>query len=333
MSCIHPRILPTVFAALLLYFGCAGISRVGDQSNAAVNLGTPPGSYQITSGAESVTIPFEMFRGDIRMRATINGRDCRFLVDNGNLWDELLFFGSPKIDSLGLDITGTTVLGDTAAENPILADVAEDINIAFGDLAFSGQTGIITRYIPGLPNPWEGADGQISAAFFKNFVVAVNFDESRLTLTPPDRFRYRGKGQAVPMHPGPLDSRTVSAQVAVTEDSVVDLELLVDLGGIYPLYLLIGGDSPISLPEDAEEAVLGVGFGTDRGYLGRVSRLTIGDYTLENIPTAFKTAGEGPSVFGDTMIGMPLLQRFNLVFDYFRGRLYLEPNRLFDDPF
>lgn len=322
-----------LLTVLLLHYGCSGIGRSGGQPTALVELGTPPGSYQITSGAEFVTIPFELFRSDIRMRVTINGRDCHFLVDNGNLWGELLFFGSPRIDSLGLDITGVTVLGDTAAENPILADVAEDITIGFGDLVFNGQTGIITRYIPGLPNPWEGADGQISAAFFKNFVVAVNFDESRLTLTPPDRFRYRGKGQAVPLHPGPLDSRTVTAQVAVTDDSVVDLELLVDLGGIYPLYLLVGGDSPISLPADAEEAVLGVGFGADRGYLGRISRLTIGGYTLENVPTAFKTAGEGASVFGDTMLGMPLLQRFNLVFDYFRGRLYLEPNRSFNDPF
>jgi hypothetical protein len=274
-----------------------------------------------------------MFRSDIRMRAEINGRDCHFLVDNGNLWDELLFFGSPKIDSLDLNITGTTILGDTTADNPILADVAEEITIAFGDLEFSGQTGIITRYISGLPNPWEGADGQISAAFFKNFVVAVNFDESRLTLTKPDRFQYTGKGQAVPMHTGPFDSRTITAQVAVADDSPLDLELLVDLGGIYPLYLLVGSDGRISLPADAEEAVLGVGFGADRGYLGHVSRLAIGGYAVENVLTAFKLAGEGASVFGDTMIGMPLLQRFNLVFDYFHGRLFLEPNRAFGNPF
>ena len=341
MSCIHRCMLPTVFAALLIWLGCGSIGHMGGQTGPdsaselfpSLDPGTPPGSYQITSGAESVTIPFELFRGDIRMRVTINGRNCHFLVDNGNLWDELLFFGNPKIDSLGLDITGVTVLGDTAAENPILADVAEDITIAFGDLVFSGQTGIITRYIPGLPNPWEGTDGQISAAFFKNFVVAVNFDQSRLTLTKPDRFRYRGKGRAVTMHQGPLDSRTISAWVTAADDSPVDLELLVDLGGIYPLYLSLGSDDRLSLPEDAEEAVLGVGFGAEKGYLGRVSRLTIGDYTLENVPAAFKLAGEGASVFGDTMIGMPLLQRFNLVFDYFHGRLYLEPNRSFSDPF
>ncbi|MFC1547828.1 hypothetical protein ACFL5M_04810 [Candidatus Neomarinimicrobiota bacterium] len=342
MNVKYRSVLLTILAALLLESGCSGIGYVGGEksgtptvgSGTAVNLGTPLGSYQILSGKESVTIPFEMFRSDIRMSARINGRDCHFLVDNGNLWDELLFFGSPKIDSLELEITGVTALGDTSVENPIYADVAEDITIAFGDLVFSGQTGIITRYIPGLPNPWEGADGQISAAFFKNFMVSINFDESRITLIKPEQFRYTGPGQAVTVHQGPLDSRTITAEVAIAEGSVLDLELLVDLGGIYPLYLPLGSDDRITLPEDAEEVVLGIGFGgPEQGYLGRINRLTIGNYTLENVLTAFTPMAENASVFGGTMVGMPLLQRFNLVFDYFHDHLYVEPNQSFNDPF
>jgi hypothetical protein len=342
MNVKYRNVILTVLAAFLLETGCSGIGSIGKEKSGApagvsstvADLDKPPGNYEIHSGQESVTIPFEMFRSDIRMSARINGRDCHFLVDNGNLWDELLFFGSPKIDSLELEITGITALGDTTVENPIYADVAEDITIAFGDLVFSGQTGIITRYIPGLPNPWEGADGQISAAFFKNFMVAINFDESHITLIPPEQFQYTGQGKAVSMHHGPLDSRTITAEVAIADESDLTLELLVDLGGIYPLYLPLGSDDRITLPEDAEEAVLGIGFGgPEQGYLGRVSRLIIGDYTLENVLTAFTPMTENASVFGSTMIGMPLLQRFNLVFDYFHDRLYLEPNQSFSEPF
>jgi len=79
----------TLLASLLLHFGFSGIGCVGGQPTAVVAPGAPPGSYTITSGKESVTIPFEMFRGDIRMRAQINGRDCHFLVDNGSLWYDL----------------------------------------------------------------------------------------------------------------------------------------------------------------------------------------------------------------------------------------------------
>ena len=71
------------------------------------------GSYEILSGRKSVSIPFEMFRGDIRMKARINGRDCHFLVDNGSLWDELLFFGSQG--GLGLMITKAESVAEVVA--------------------------------------------------------------------------------------------------------------------------------------------------------------------------------------------------------------------------
>jgi hypothetical protein len=73
--------------------------------------------------------------------------------------------------------------------------------------------------------------------------------------------------------------------------------------------------------------------GPQQGYIGRVSRIRIGDYTLEDVETAFTPVAENASPFGNTMIGMPLLQRFNLVFDYFNNHLYLESNQSFSEPF
>ena len=333
MKIRYRAIILTGLTIALLGSACSHIRSTTETESRDI-MAEAPGSYEILSGQDSVRIPFEMFRGDIRMLARINDRDCYFLVDNGSLWDELLFFGSPKIDSLGLEITGETVLGDTTAENPLVADVAEHITIAFGGLVFRDQTSIITRYIPGLPNPWEGADGQISAAFFKNFVVAVDFDASQITLIKPEAFRYTGNGQAIPMHPGPHDSRTITAHVEIEDGSELILELLVDLGGIYPLYLPLGSDERIALPADAEEAVLGIGLGgPQKGYLGRIHSLRIGDYVLEDVVTAFTPVAAGATVYGNTMIGMPLLERFNLVFDYFHDHLYLEPNRAFQEPF
>jgi hypothetical protein len=292
-----------------------------------------PGSYAIKASRESVVIPFEMYRGDIRMEVEINEQTCYFLVDNGSLWDELLFFGSPKVDALGLNVTGERILGDETAANPNIIDVASGVAVDFGTIVFTDQAAAIMRYIPGLPNPWEGADGQISAGFFKNFTVSIDFDESELTLTKPTSCAPPGSGYAAVMKPGPFDTRLLEVEIETTPGAVITMDLLIDLGGIHALYLPFGHDGSIALPDDAREEVLGVGYGSpDMGYIGRVSKVQIGPYEMSDVRAAFKESSGEEAEYGSAMIGMPLLQQFNLTFDYFCDRLILEPNSSFRDP-
>jgi hypothetical protein len=51
------------------------------------------------------------------------------------------------------------------------------------------------------------------------------------------------------------------------------------------------------------------------------------------VPTAFTVVDENSDVYGNTMIGMPLLRRFNVIFDYFNERIILEPSESFKNPF
>lgn len=286
-----------------------------------------PGKYQILSENGRITIPFEFYRNKFRFKAVINGRVCNLMLDNGSLWDQLLFFGSPNVDSLGFKITGETSLGNATA------DVASNITIGFEDAVFHNQLAVVTRYDPNLPNLWEGFEGQISATFFKHFVVRLDFDKSVIELIPPDRFTYDGTGQTFIMHPGPFDSRTIKAEISVQGEAAVKLELLVDLGGLHPLYLPIGRDERITLPSDAVEASLGQGLFSQKGYLGTVKSIRVGDYLLHNVPTAFTIVDKNSNVYGNTMIGLPLLKRFNIIFDYFNGRIILEPSASFNDAF
>lgn len=295
--------------------------------HAASQLGPPPGTYEILSDNGRIIIPFEFYRNKFRFRATINGHACNMLLDNGSLWDELLFFGSPKVDSIGFEITGETAIGNTQA------DVARDIIVGFEDVVFRGQTAVITRYDANLPNLWKGFDGQISASFFKHFVVRIDFDKAIIELIPPGQFTYTGTGRAFSMHPGPFASRTMSADIMTPNGEVVTLDLLIDLGGLHPLYLPIGRDARITLPPDAVEASLGKWLFSQKGYLGTTQSVRISDYTLKNVPTAFTIVEKNADVYGNTMIGLPLLRRFNIIFDYLNERIILEPSKSFNDSF
>ncbi len=326
---MNPRcILISLF--LLFTFTICSVSFSQQDSSPEKTL---PGKYKVLTEDGKITIPFELYRDKIRMTAKVNGRDCHLSIDNGSLWDELLFFGSPKTDSLALKYTGETVIGDSNVANPIRADVAPNVSLDFKDVVFTEQTAIVTRYDPRLPNLWEGIDGQVSATFFKHFVVRINFDESVIELMPPAEFDDSGKGQAMTMKPGPHDSRTIRADIKMQDGSQTSIDLLVDLGGIYPLYLPIGKYDSIRLPKNAAKSGLGTAFSLHEGFLGRVESIKLGKYILNDVETAFTLVDKETDVYGNTMIGFPLLQRFNVTFDYFNSRLILEPSKAFNDPF
>ena len=322
----------SILIPIFLLFGLS-VCSVSFSQQDPPSAPTLPGKYEIVSEDGKVTIPFELYRGKIRMTAKVNGRDCHLMIDNGSLWDELLFFGSPKADSLGLAYTGETVIGDSNVANPVRADIAPDVSLAFEDIVFTEQTAVVTRYDPRLPNLWEGTDGQVSATFFKHFLVRIDFDQSVIELLRPEDVGKPVEGQVLIMKPGPHDSRTIQADIKMEDGSETSIDLLVDLGGIYPLYLPVGKCDSIRLPKNAVKSSLGVGLFRQEGYLGRVESISLGKYVLNDVVTAFTLVDKEADVYGNTMIGFPLLQRFNPTFDYFKERLILEPSRDFDRPF
>ncbi len=280
-------------------------------------------SYILNPPSDSVVIPFELFGKNIRMTARVNGHECNVLLDNGSLWDDLLFFGSPNVDSLQLNIVGTTDLGNSTAET------AAGIDLEFDGLTITDQRAVILPYVAGLPNPWEGVDLQVSSAFFKNFVVEINFDRMIIRLTKPEAYDYRGNGEIIEMTPNVFDSRTSRITIETHDAKVIELDLLLDLGGLFELYLPIGDNSEIALPPDAELKSLGMGgFGASEGHVGTVKEVRIGKLRLTGVQAAFIEVEPDENVYGNSMIGFPMFQRFNVTFDYFNERMILESSMI-----
>ena len=97
-------------------------------------FGSPPGTYEILSEKERIIIPFEFYRNKFRFKVNIYNYECNMMLDNGSLWDEILFFGSPKVDSLGFQFAGETSLGHSKA------DITSNFSIQFNDVVFDNQT-------------------------------------------------------------------------------------------------------------------------------------------------------------------------------------------------
>jgi len=297
-------------------------------------LGPAPGSYKILTDDGVIRIPFELFRGDIRFNGEINSRPVRMLLDNGYLWDQILFFGSPRVDSLNLEYDGEIDVGGSGDSDKVLSKMASGITVRFPGVEFYDQMAIITPYSSGISNMWWGAEGQVSAAFFKHFVVAFDFDKMILTLIEPEKFVYQGKGAEIPMKHEYNNSWSLPATIEFSDGRKIVLDLAMDLGYGDQLQIVTGGKHQLKLPEKVIPGSLGFGIqGETRGYYGRVKSVDIGGYKINDIVSGFTGPEHAETAFSEVMVGLGLLSRFNFIYDYPRHRMFVEPNQSFSEPF
>jgi hypothetical protein len=286
--------------------------------------------YKILDPEAPIRIPFDVHRGDIRIVGQVGGRPVRMLIDNGVLWDDLLFFGSPLVDSLGFTFEGDVALGGSGEGPALESKTTSGVTLRFPGVEFLDQKAVVTPYIPGAPNMWEGSEGQISAALFKNFVVGIDFEKMVITLTEPGKFRYEGAGVVLPMTAMPSGMWAIPATLDVPGQGPLAVDLALDLGNSNPLQISTGGAHGFTFPEESIAASLGFGMqGEVLGRFGPVRKVTLGGITVEDVLTGFDEGNE----FEEAMVGFELLSRFNLTFDYPHERLILEPNSHFADPF
>jgi hypothetical protein len=257
-------------------------------------------------------------------------------LDDGYMWDDLLFWGSPKVDSFGFHYDGEVSLGDESAdEDMVPARTASGITISLPGVDFINQKAIITAYSSRNATMWTGSVGQVSCTFLKHFVVDINFDEMMITLIEPDKFEYGGKGVAVPWRPMGFGPWCIPAAFELSDGRSVSLDLMMDLGYNTQLYISPAGPNRIVAPERSVPVSLGMNIQRveTRGRRGRIPVVNIGGYEVKEVIAGFINEEHADHASAEAMVGLGILSRFNLVFDYTRQRLFIEPNATFDDPY
>ncbi len=325
------RIIP--FALLVcIYATMLASAQTATDSSA---IGPAPGSYRITAPDSLIEIPFSIFRGDILLQGgQVNGRPVRMMIDNGYLWDELMFFGSPAIDSLQLTYDGEGVITGTPDDDAMKTSLASGITISFPGVEFYDQRAVVTPYTAGLANMWEETDGQVSGTFLKHFVVSVDFDRGIMTLTPPDKFDSSGHGSELPMISLGNGAWAIPATLEGMDGRKFALDLHMDLGLNDALWAVTDGPHQIGLPQNVIESSLGFGaVGEVRGHFGRFRSVRLGDYTVDSVIAGFMNGKQVEGTNGEVTIGLDLISRFNIIFDYPHQKVYIEPNRSFDRSF
>lgn len=295
--------------------------------------------FTISGNHLKAVIPFRLVRNMLIVKLKINQHGpYNFIVDTGcgimlitdpSLLDSLNFKYKKKVKVIGLgegnDLDAWMVpelkikIKGVESEHMSAAILATDVL----DLsAFAGMR----------------IHGLIGYDFFNSFPVKVNFADSSLTVFSPKKLPSLRKATRIPLQ---IEDKKpyLRANVDFMAGAAMPVKLLVDLGAGHPLSIENGWNSTGKMPEKYIAAAnLGVGLGGPiSGFMSRVNAMEIGNYQFSQVITAFPNSGSAMDKLIDTKrdgtIGIGLLKRFVIWFDYQQGYLYLKPNYNFKQPF
>ena len=286
-------------------------------------------------GKSVVEIPFEVEGNWMVIPVSINGsRPLRFVLDTGAQGTVLQ---NPEIaDSLNLKITGKmAVRGAGGAGAGREASIADNVTFNIGGIELSNGRLVVS---PASSDSRTMAthDGVIGRTVFATLVVEVDWEKRTVRFYEPSKYKYTGTGTILPLTFDEGGRPYTSASVAVADDKLIPVKLVVDTGGSHALSLDVGSKPEIRLPEGATKTILGRGVGGEiTGYTGQAKNFQLGGQTLENVPAIFPDSSSGITGIGGRQgsLGAGVLRRFKIIYDYSRERMIVEPNKFFNEPF
>lgn len=293
--------------------------------------------YTIPDGAEEVKIPFELHNNLIVIPIIINEKiKLNFILDTGVQYPILTekYFA----EVIGLEYTRQIVIQGTGSIDSLMAKVAMGVKIELpsGVKSGMGQSLLVLEedYLNLKESLGEEVYGIIGYDIFSRFVVEIDYYHRHLILHEPAHFKPRRSYQALK-----LDVRQAKPFVdlgIINNDEEMELLFMVDTGASHTL--LVNDSENKILPSTTIPSVIGRGLGGDiRGNLGRVDEIHIGSYNCKRPIASFPLEGDYGSPISrgsrNGTVGSGLLSRFDVVFDYFSGYMYIKKNRVFGRSF
>ena len=272
-----------------------------------------------------VRLPFREHKGWIVVQASINGSPpMDFVVDTGASMITLLT--SAKTDALKLDMSGLRrIAGEGVAT--VTAAVQPGLDIDFGPVALLDQTVLaipLDRVLcdKGIEAP--PFSGVIGHELFSRYVVEVDHARGEIVLHDPETYDYRGDGLVVPAD---ISGRQpfVQAQVQGPDGARYDARLHVDSGAGIDLSLFPQAHEAIKVPAGGKETTACFVGGLARYQSGTSVQLALAGAPAVQTPASYSIGDEVIDTGQHGRLGARFLSRYDVVYDYRRGRIILEP--------
>lgn len=288
--------------------------------------------FLLPDGQSRQKLRFKLIHNLIIIPLTINGDGpYNFILDSGV--GPMIITDSKMVDSLYASNLSLFKIRGRGIGEKIEAYVINNMFPSIGKAKTTGLSLVLLRNDPFQLSSYVGMPihGIIGSDVFKSFSVKINYLRERLTLYPP-RAKVRKRGVRIPLE---IIKNKPFIEVFLTNQGYeTNLLLLLDSGAGHAVSLEQQESNQDLIPDRTIEANLGIGLnGPIRGIIGRLSKVKIGRYELEDVITAY------PSTEFEVLrqlledrngsIGGELLKRFHLFIDYANKEIYLKKNRKF----
>jgi predicted aspartyl protease len=239
-----------------------------------------------------------------------------------------------KAEELRLKMVGGRV--SVSADPSLEVGVIQQATIAIGDAEITTQ--IATVPLDGLePIFGQSIDVIAGGDLLGKYIVEFDYERERVAFFSRETYRYISQGGSVPItvyHGIPY----TELAVRLSNNRLVRGKFLIDTGAggvALQIYKVIAEKSGwLTGLATISETAQGIG-GTTHSLAVRATSLEFGLYKLARPPLAFTDDYDPehtlPGAIG--LVGIEVLSRFRLTFDYGGQRLYLAPNGNFHSAF
>jgi len=275
-------------------------------------------------------VPFFINNGHIIIKIRLNdSAPLNFIFDSGA---GATLISKDVSDSLGMLSGARRKNVGVSGEHKV--SLIKGIDLHFQD-SFLGNINLLSTqtYFEELDNGAK-VHGVVGFAILSRYVTEIDNEGKRLLLYNKTDYKYNGYGQSMPIYIV-QNLPIIDGNVTMYNGVSFTGQFMVDTGSRSELII----SSPTVLKYDIAEnigqhynlrASIGTSSRRTKMRYGRLASFGISEYDFDDIPVALSSDNKGvlSMEFMDGLIGNRLLQRFNLVFDYQKSVLYLEPLKL-----
>jgi hypothetical protein len=280
--------------------------------------------------SSDATIPFDIVRNLIIIKLKINNKGpYNFVLDTGVGF--MLITEPSLVDSINVDDLRTIKIHGFGEGSDFEAYVTKTLKVDIpGLISHNVSAAIFKKDQLGLSG-YAGLTihGLLGYEFFNSLAVKINFSDSTITVAKPNDMRYYRRAAKIPIT---IEDRKPYLNTNVTFANGLEKQskLIIDLGGGHFISMENVRDKS-SIQKKAINANLGIGInGPINGTLSRIKQVELGKYKVKNVIAAFPdSAKQELTIPRDGNIGIGLIKKFDVIFDYPNNMLYLKPGAEF----
>ncbi len=289
--------------------------------------------YFTLNGGRTQNIPFRLVRNLLIIEVMINNKGpYNFALDTGVGF--MLITDPSLVDSINIINKRTIKISGLGQGKPYEAYATPPLKVDIdGLISHNVSAAVFKEDAFGLSN-YTGMPihGLLGYEFFNHLAVKISFTDSLIQVAQPKDMRFYKRGIKIPIT---IEDKKphLNAKVVFANGTEKQSKLIVDLGAGHFLSME-NLDNKNELQKFSISANLGMSInGLINGTISRIKEIDIGKYKIKNVITSFPEYDEHLKMLSskrDGNLGISMLKKFDVIFDYPDSCMYLKPRSNFN---